>query len=617
MKYRPEIDGLRAIAVLAVVLYHAGLPVPAGFVGVDVFFVISGFLITRLLHAQLRSAGRIDLFDFYARRARRILPVMFVVVLATLAAAALILGDGFGQVARSAAAAAVFVGNVFFQAVTGDYWAPDATTMPMLHLWSLAVEEQFYLFWPLLLFAFRKAPERGLIALAIGSFVVAEVWLWRDPAAAFFQMPARFWELAAGGLVALRPMRLPRAAGQAALVGVLVATLVPFAHFPGAGALPAVLGTAVLLAAIDGEVDMGLAGRFLRARPMVFVGLLSYSLYLWHWPLLAVDRAMRVGEAPVHVRLALCCAALLLAWLSYRYVESPCRRWRAPSRRVVAAGAALALVLSCGAFAAGYSARPAQALADPVVAPRCRPGVPGQPVRMQLPRCVPGAGKVAIWGDSYAFSWAPLAQEIALVEHLPAVTLARDYCPPLTGVALKRRSLAETRGCKAHNDEALAYLTTSGADTVILVARWLDYLRAGDGDAAAKRGLQATVDALAPHVRRILIVGPTPEMLDDVPKCQALHESCAIGRAVFEAEARQSRQVLAALGQLPKVEIVDAAGWLCGPTSCPGVRNGVPLYRDRRHVSEVAAAAFSMDYVRPPECVRATRSRTRSGRRCV
>ena len=596
MRYRPEIDGLRAIAVLAVMLYHAGLPVPAGFVGVDVFFVISGFLITRLLQAELQRDGRIDFFDFYARRARRILPALFVVVLVTLAVSALVLGDGFGQVARSAAAAGVFVGNWFFQAATGDYWAPDAATMPLLHLWSLSVEEQFYLFWPLLLFAFRKAPTCALIALAIASFALAEVWLWHEPAAAFFQMPSRFWELAAGGLVALRPMRLPRGAGPGALVVVLVSTLLPFSHFPGAGALPAVLGSAVLLAAIDGEADLGFAGRFLRARAMVTVGLLSYSLYLWHWPLLAIDRAMRVGEAPVHVRLALCGAALLLAWLSYRYVETPCRRWRAPSRRVVGAGAGLALVLSCGAFAAGYSTRPATALADPAISLRCQPDMAGQPVRMQLPRCVPGAGKVAIWGDSYAFSWAPLAQEIAQAGRLPAVTLARDYCPPLTGVTLERRSPAETRGCKAHNDQALAYLTTSGVDTVILASRWLGYLQANTPD--ARRGLRTTVIALAPHVRRILIIGPTPEMLDDVPKCQALHESCAIERAAFEAGAAESRRAMETLAKLPNVEILDAASWLCGPTSCPGVRDGMALYRDRRHVSEKAAAAFAGDYVK-------------------
>lgn len=573
MRHLPALDGLRAVAVLAVVAYHAGLPVPAGFVGVDVFFVISGYLITSLLARELADTGRIDLLAFYARRVRRILPALAVVVLATLLVSEWL---GVAGVAQSAAAAGAFVANVFFQAQTGGYWAGDAKSMPLLHLWSLSVEEQFYLVWPVVLILARKKPVAALAMLAVASLALAEWWLWRSPSAAFYQMPARAWELALGGLVALRPVNVPKGSAWIGLAVVLLACFVPFAHFPGVGALPAVAGSALLIAAIQ----HGERVAPLETRPVVFVGLVSYSLYLWHWPLLALDRAMRVGEAPLSVRLSLVAAAFVLAALSYRYVETPLRRSRASHRRSVAAGLACVLALSGCAWA---------------MIPAPLPPIPLRPCNIadiQRPECVGPGPKVILWGDSFATAWGPLGQSIARKAGEPIVAFATDACPAFAGT-IKLGTDEGTQNCRARNDKLLAYLKANGADTVLIASRWQQYIQPN-----AQDGFVTAVDAIAPYVRRILIIGPTPVVLDDAPKCVRLGVSCAVSRQAYLADSAKQWATVRKMARNPKATIIDAAQWLCDGDQCPGVRDGVPLYRDNAHVTHETAWKFADDYLR-------------------
>jgi peptidoglycan/LPS O-acetylase OafA/YrhL len=296
---------------------------------VDVFFVISGYLISRLLYWEWMASGRIDLLAFYARRIRRILPAMAVVVLITVGASMFLLPSIGEQrnVAQSASASLLFAANFYFQNVTGGYFDSGSDRLPLLHLWSLAVEEQFYFVWPLgLILLLRFWPKhrlRAITVLAVVSLLMAEWLIFSNPNAAFYQMAGRFWELAVGGLIAMRPPdQLPdgRAHAFAGLVLVLIALFIPTAHFPGVGSLPAVIGAAFLLHAVHGSNQLGKAGALLTARPMVFIGLISYSLYLWHWPLLAFERATRVAVSPASARTAVVVSAVLLAWLSYRYV---------------------------------------------------------------------------------------------------------------------------------------------------------------------------------------------------------------------------------------------------------------------------------------------------------
>lgn len=236
--YRSEIDGLRAIAVTAVVLYHAGAHPAAGFVGVDVFFTISGYLITALLVQEYSCSGRIDFFAFYARRVRRIFPAAAVLVLVVLGIAYQLLPSAdLAHTAKSASAAALFCANFFFQATTGGYFDAAAEAMPLLHLWSLAVEEQFYLVWPLLLLALLRQQRVSLlpilVALGLASLGLAEWLMGSNVEAAFYQMPARFWELAAGGAVAItaKGQPLPKWIANASFTGILATCFVPITHF--------------------------------------------------------------------------------------------------------------------------------------------------------------------------------------------------------------------------------------------------------------------------------------------------------------------------------------------------------------------------------------------------
>jgi peptidoglycan/LPS O-acetylase OafA/YrhL len=583
LTYRREIDGLRAVAVSAVVLFHAGLPVPAGFVGVDIFFVISGYLITALLLREQATTGRIDLADFYARRVRRIFPAAAVVILAVLATVPLLPETARLAVVESAAAAALFVANVYFDVTTSGYFNGDSDQFPLLHLWSLSVEEQFYLVWPVLLIGLLWLRVRllpALAGLALVSFVLAE-WLMNGaPTSAFYQMPARFWELAAGGLIAAMPVRpMPRWMPWAGLTVTIAACAFPTPMFPAHGALPAVAGAAMILAAIHG----GGHNPILASRPMVGIGLISYSLYLWHWPLLAIERLLRVGVTPLDVRLILVGVSVLLAVGTYRYIETPLRRpWRLNSLRTVTVGFAAMAVLSCAAWGWRSAQEPRERLA--AYPKHCHPLKAGKTVQAEPSRCVTTEPKVVLWGDSFARAWTPLAAEVSTRLNMRLVTWARDGCPAIVGDMTLRAKL-EGVNCGKWNAEAIAYLKANSADTLIIAVRWQNFMPQHRDD------LQRTVATVAPYVRRILIVGPTPHLQDVPAECAALGSDCSLDREVFEADARASREALATITD-PKVTLIDPATWLCTETACPGIRGGKHLYSDRFHVSEFTAAQY-------------------------
>ncbi|GMV31096.1 MAG: acyltransferase [Rhodanobacteraceae bacterium] len=602
--YRPEIDGLRAVAVLQVVLYHAcGVPV-SGFAGVDVFFVISGYLITLLLLREHAATGRVDLPAFYARRVRRIVPAALLVILATLAAGSVLLWtDAQRAVAQSAAAAALFMSNVYFQFASGGYWDPASEEQPLLHLWSLAVEEQFYLLWPLLLIVLLR--RRSLIvpcaAAALASFGAAELLLRHDPSAAFYQMPARFWELAVGGILAATTPR-PQAAWLtvAGALGVAAGAFVPITHFPGAGALPAVAGSVLLLRAVHGSSSPPAALAWARFAPLRFVGRISYSLYLWHWPLLALYDATAVGKGDVATRLALAAVAVVLAAGTYRYVESPLRHRRADAR-LLGAGVAASLTVAALAFAGASGIRqsapptPQELWAQRVEADLpphwrdCHHSVGSTDIAR--PGCASRADKaptVAIWGDSMALSWKPLAWMLAERADAAAIGYTRDACPPLLGYLAPSEMPADLK-CRAFNDRVAERI--DGLSLLILALRLDD-----DGAANRVAQLHATLDHASPRVGRILVIGPTPRLADTAPKCirRGDLDACAVPRARFEAAAgplRAALQVLAA--RYRNVEIVDPSHFFCDERRCTATRGDLTLYRDDYHVTAAAATAFA------------------------
>lgn len=593
--YRREIDGLRAIAVLGVVFFHATSYPKAGFVGVDIFFVISGYLITALLLREHAETGAIDLFAFYARRVRRIFPAATLVVLCVLGiAASLLPPTAIEKTANSAAAAVLFVANFFFLATTGGYFDRPAGEIPLLHLWSLSVEEQFYLLWPALLILLLRWRRRMplvpiMIGLAVASFAGAEVLVMTHPEAAFYLMPPRFWELAVGGLIAALPLR--RAPGWLAPVAIVVtvaACLVPLARFPATGALPAVAGAAMLICAIHN----GAVSRVLGARLLVGIGLISYSLYLWHWPLLVIYRLTTIGPGSVKTRLVLCGVSLLLAIASYRYVEQPFRRLKTPKKRLVAMGAAISLAIAAAACLYSYTVRtdPASDSTRNTLALQAERDMPSDWHRCHYQVWSEGPlrkgcgepARVVMWGDSMALSWKPLLRAFGA----STIDYSRDACGPFLGW-LPESPMPGDSKCRDWN--LLVAEQAKNADTVIIAARW-----SGEKP-EAMLAFRNTLQALA-GVPRIIVIGQTPELPDEVPRCIRLNAiaKCAISRAEFDRYAAPVRASLrdAAKG-LPNVQMLEPADWLCTATECPAIKNGVPLYWDSHHLSSTAASRYA------------------------
>jgi peptidoglycan/LPS O-acetylase OafA/YrhL len=619
--HRSEVDGLRAIAVLAVVLYHGGFGPRAGFVGVDIFFVISGYLITALLCKEWSTEGRIDLWAFYARRFRRLFAALVVVVAVTVIASICLLSP-FGeqlQVARSAAASLLFAANFYFEATTGGYFDGNSNLLPLLHLWSLGVEEQFYLLWPMLLVVVLRLRPKSLTAvvamLSIASLLLAEALVRVEPGAAFYQMPARFWELGVGGLIALRPPGRfgdGRPAAYAGVAMVLAAIFIPVAHFPGFGALPAVLGAGLLLFAVHGSEHLGLPGIWLRSRPMVFFGLISYSLYLWHWPLLALDRAMRVGQSPIAMPILLCLAAVVLATLSYHFVEKPFRRGdlRASNRRLVSVGVAASAALALFTVTLGDLLHRVPAPDD--LASRSSRDMPANRVLCNYrgdeslavfpkPDCSSMPDKpvrVAIWGDSHALAWQPFAWALARRAGVAATSYTRDACAPVLDYDNGKPLLEATR-CREFN--ALVFNKVVGVDTLVVTALW-PYQLAGNATAAtdfAER-MESTMRLVAPRVGRIIILGPTPYLPDSAPRCIRLKKlpACTVSRQEFDGKSAAARKFLMSLtAKYRNVEYVELADFFCNATSCPVLKDGYSLYWDSNHVSSTAARKFAGLYL--------------------
>lgn len=337
MDYRRDIDGLRAVAVVPVILFHARLPVfPGGFVGVDVFFVISGYLITTLL-LQSIDAGQYSILDFYDRRARRILPALFTVMAATaLLAFPIMLPTQIEEFSKSLAAVTLFLSNFYFMSQVG-YFSPDAELQPLLHTWSLAVEEQFYLlFPPLLALLCRGRRQRVMPVLLVLALISLALSIWgatENPARNFFFTFSRMWELLAGSMAALALHRkdIPgNGLAAAAGLGLILVSLVWFdaaVLFPSAWTIVPVIGTVlVIVFSRPGSFVGGVLG----LRPLVGVGLISYSAYLWHQPLFALARLYCVAEPSIVVMLGLAATSLGLAWATWAWIEQPFRRKRLP-----------------------------------------------------------------------------------------------------------------------------------------------------------------------------------------------------------------------------------------------------------------------------------------------
>lgn len=366
LKYRPEIDGLRALAVIPVLLFHAGVPgFGGGYVGVDIFFVISGYLITGILLKDLRR-GTFSLLNFYERRARRILPALYLVIFCTIPMAWLVMMPSqLKDFSQSLVAISGFAANIFFYLKSG-YFEPASELNPMLHIWSLAVEEQFYFIFPLFLMLFFRRCRRAVVPLILllsaVSFYRSQALLATDPAGSFFLPFGRAWELMIGGLINFMPRqedsgkftwKLGAWLGTALIVASIV-WLNEHSPFPGLLAVPSTIGAALVIYCASGSSGVG---RILAFRPVVGIGLISYSTYLWHQPLFAVARMNTLGEPPLYLFFLLIALSIGLAYLTWRFVERPFRNNKSISRKALAIACALAVTLVMAIGVSGHKTK--------------------------------------------------------------------------------------------------------------------------------------------------------------------------------------------------------------------------------------------------------------------
>ncbi|WP_158241540.1 acyltransferase family protein [Novosphingobium sp. TH158] len=512
--YRPEIDGLRAIAVVPVVLFHAGFQVfSGGFVGVDVFFVISGYLITGILLSDI-EAGRYSIARFYERRARRILPALFLVIAASVPLAWFaMLPDELARFGKSIVAVLGFASNITFWLEEG-YFSQASELKPLLHTWSLAVEEQFYIAFPLALLVLRKASRQVLIVLvalaALASLALCLYASQRYALANFYLAPTRAWELLAGSLCACigrrpdSPFASLLSGLGLALVLLAIFWLDGSFPFPSHWALLPVVGT--MLIVLYARADRG-AGRLLALRPMVGIGLVSYSLYLWHQPLFAYARLLETGPMPRGTMLALSLLSGLLAWASWKWVEQPFRRRDGIGHRrkalPLAIGSAAVLAgIGTALYLTGGVPDRFQRSTDPTIAAMstiplepsmqggdCKPDPEGfvQPCQMQGSRGAPRT--IAVYGDSHATALLPAFRALAAENGARLLFGSYGGCPPLLGAyMLKANSAPEV--CADMARAQFEQARRERPDMVYLVGRWSLYT-SGDPHIPAGRYLLA------------------------------------------------------------------------------------------------------------------------------
>lgn len=624
--YLPHVDGLRGIAILAVVVFHAFPSVlPGGFIGVDVFFVISGFLITGLVLREI-EAGTFTFRDFFVRRIRRLAPAVVVMLLATTIAATIILmPDALVRYGRSLAATAALHANYYFLENSG-YFDGASHAKPLLHMWSLAVEEQFYLVWPLVLVVLARRGRALLIATAIlfaASLAHAHYEASRLPAFAFFSLSTRAYELLVGAVLAVLVKRhdLARIASGPATqafgfvgLGLIAASMLIVDGawtFPGLSALPACIGSALVIFAGLGSASP--VGRAVAVAPLRLLGLVSYSLYLWHWPVIALA-TYRLERPPSTIEMsALIFASLALATVSLIFVERPFRL-AGGSRSALAAFSAAAVATIAFVFA-GFALRwsdglpqrfdeGTQALLSGLERRQDRETVcseaVGKSAVMRFGACRTGGettGTLLLAGDSNALHFVPFFAEAAARRHLVGTVIGSGGCPPLLDYINSTWNSATARRCQDLQRRILEFVEANPSlRAVAIAARWPRQAGQGRSSAAEQvlaARLQATIDVFRARGLEVLVIDQIPDFADVLPSRCALSarqdESEKCGLARRDAEARMaiaSRILERVVSRYPGgVHLYRPMQQLCGPDICPIlIANGL-VYRDYDHLS--------------------------------
>jgi peptidoglycan/LPS O-acetylase OafA/YrhL len=638
LSYRPDIEGLRGVAVLLVVAFHSSpRRFQGGFLGVDVFFVLSGYLITGLVVREIEETGRLSLAGFYARRARRLLPASAFVLLVTILACSLFLSPlQQYRLGSSGLSTALYVSNFWFLHKSADYFAPAIEHNPFLHTWSLAVEEQFYLVWPtLVLLCMRgRRPRRNLLAIMIliGSVSLgASVWITKTHQPwSFFSPASRAWEFAIGAITLLLvPLqarvscRLRALASWLGLAAILAAAALVHGQsgWPGWRAIIPVLGTAAIL---DGRVTRLGAAKILELPILQWIGRLSYSWYLWHWPVITLARTVNSGftfAQKLYETIVCVVGSLALAAVTHALIENPVRfsRYLASRRALSLVGVGMVTVLTAGtaviwqhsasetALALGHGSI-SEALKRPEVSDNSCPDVGF--LDTEVVECVSGnstsSSTVVLFGDSHAGQWVPTFTAIASDRGWRVVLIIKPACPSARVSVFNSFLNRPYTECNTWREAAMKRIIEIHPATVVVTNRQLQNVLSGlsGTNEAWREGTRETLETLDSAGLNTILIRDTPSPGFDVPDCLTgdsswwarIHASgknpCmadrtkALNDGVFLAEQE-------AASGLRHVHILDLSDLFCDGPVCPPTKNGLIIYSDDNHMSAQFARSLA------------------------
>ena len=600
-----QIQGLRALAALLVTLFHAKW-VSGGFIGVDIFYVISGFLITGLLIREIERTGTINFKEFYARRFKRLLPTSFFVLAITAVFSWLLIPATMrSSLGRDIIAAGLYVSNYLFAWWQADYQNLDATPSPVIHYWSLAVEEQFYLLWPLLILLFfmvatklkKKIALTVLVAAVTAlSFVFSIYQTETSPIWAFYSLPTRAWELGLGALlVLLPPIKTKKLVGLLGFVFVIASAFIfnETTAFPGLNAVLPVLGTVMLIATINSWPPF--LNDVANSRLFQWLGEISYPLYLWHWPLLVLPSTYFARPLAVYERIIAIFATIVLADLTHRFIEEPFRKKKILPTLVFKQSAAITLVsvligttiiftssdrINVSGINGAVSL--AQIKARPLV---YEDGCHANYAETRSDACeyakLDSQKTMVLYGDSHAAQWFPALAEIASRSGYKLVSLTKSACPSVDVVRSDQGAFKMSR-CKKWREDSIQRIMKMKPDVLVMSSfqyfaqprqfqdrdKWWD-----DG----QRKLLAQVKNASPN---LIYLTDTPHPARDIPACLA-------NNSISQCNKTERSKNLSISG----FEVIDPNSWLCSRT-CPAVKDGVVAYRDASHISVDIAIAL-------------------------
>lgn len=610
--YRPEIDGLRAIAVLPVVLFHSGIDFfSGGFVGVNVFFVISGYLITKIIYSETKN-GTFTITRFYQKRLDRLLPVLLVVLLFVAGAAYFTSPpQELSSISKSILAALTFTSNIFFW-LESDYFAASAFTLPLLHTWSLGIEEQFYIFFPLfLILTYRlRIHKLAVAAAAITSFAIALYFIKTSPPATFYLLPSRAWELLLGSILALN--FLPRlnsttvsnliSAAGLILISASVLMLSKSSVFPGVNALPPTIGAMLII--YGTSHPQNLIKRLLSLKALTLTGKASYSIYMWHWPIIVFYGLTYGYPTTTAAKLILAATTIAAGFISWRLIEHRTRgklSKLAPAKTFSISFVACAPLIIFGLASAVYKGLP-QRVEPEVIASEnmatdfsefrnsCHTSPSRGNDRNYDDYCVLGdpasTPSIAVWGDSHGVEIAAALGEVIQQEKMSLKQITYSACPPLSGIAKAKRP-----GCSAHNEAILSSLQNDESITTVVLTMYYPSDKHWSNEYT--QGLAETVEALSSTQKQVIVMSPLPQTIDGAPSMIA--RNIMLGRSSYISQStdfflQDHSEAFAALNSLNAPGLTKLETWklFCNQNCFLGDAKG-SFFFDAHHPSMHAA----------------------------